>query len=221
MKDQIKEQDRKLIKNGIWVFFTGILLMILFPILFTRNSGLLDFSESGQIGDTIGGITAPIIGLIGAVLVFLSFREQWLANQYQMKTITETKEEQLKSERIILVWNLYNEIKNDIKNSQIEEYTKLLINKGSLSLTEGNNLFYLLFPIMDNLKLLLLTFQGMDQGRINKDYSGIFIYKFELIIGLLDPYKIVVENVIICNFFNAKLDELKSLQKELRELNWE
>lgn len=45
-----------------------------------------DFSESGQIGDTIGGITAPFFNLIAAVLIFLSFREQAKTNEYFLRS---------------------------------------------------------------------------------------------------------------------------------------
>ena len=40
-----------------------------------------DFRTNGQIGDTIGGITAPVVGLISAILVYLSFTAQVRANR--------------------------------------------------------------------------------------------------------------------------------------------
>ncbi|QXP72552.1 hypothetical protein H0I31_02285 [Tenacibaculum sp. AHE15PA] len=51
--------------------------------VFTRPFILknFNFSETGQIGDAIGGITASIINLIGAVLVYISFKEQIKANE--------------------------------------------------------------------------------------------------------------------------------------------
>lgn len=45
----------------------------------------------GEIGDTIGGLTAPIIGLISALLVYVSFREQRIANEIQIKALEEEK----------------------------------------------------------------------------------------------------------------------------------
>lgn len=73
MNPRIKELDRKLLLKGKIVLVIGAALIFLSPILFTRDFGLLDFNHTGEIGDTIGGLTSPIIGLIGAVLVFLSF----------------------------------------------------------------------------------------------------------------------------------------------------
>lgn len=56
-------------------------------MIWTLRSGWIDFSNTGEIGDTIGGLTAPVIGIIGAWLVFLSFREQWITNQIQYREI--------------------------------------------------------------------------------------------------------------------------------------
>lgn len=66
-------------KAGKYLLFFGLLFMLVGPWIFTRE-GIVDFSHTGEIGDTIGGITSPIINLIGAFLVYLSFRAQMKAN---------------------------------------------------------------------------------------------------------------------------------------------
>lgn len=55
--------------------------MTIAPFIFTRDWGFISFIGTGEIGDTIGGITAPITGLIGAVLVFFALKAQIDANQ--------------------------------------------------------------------------------------------------------------------------------------------
>ena len=56
-------------------------LILLLPSLLTQLSfSIFDFTETGQIGDTIGGITAPFIGIIAGYLTFLAFHEQYRAN---------------------------------------------------------------------------------------------------------------------------------------------
>jgi len=56
----------------------AILLSFLSLYIITRPAilNVFDFSNTGSIGDTIGGITAPIINLIGALLVYITFKEQ-------------------------------------------------------------------------------------------------------------------------------------------------
>ena len=47
------------------------------PYLLTQNFfSIKDFNESGQIGDTIGGITAPVIGLLSIILLYLTLIKQ-------------------------------------------------------------------------------------------------------------------------------------------------
>jgi len=67
----------------------GIILLIVIPFIFTREAifKALDFSQTGQIGDTIGGLTAPFMSLIGSGLVYLSFRMQTKMNQIQFSAI--------------------------------------------------------------------------------------------------------------------------------------
>jgi len=48
-----------------------------------------DLTKTGNIGDTIGGITAPVINLIGAILVYISFKVQSNANQIQYRLLQQ------------------------------------------------------------------------------------------------------------------------------------
>ncbi len=51
-----------------------IILFLFFPFLFTSRSWFgIDFTETGQIGDTIGGILSPFIAIVAAILTFLHF----------------------------------------------------------------------------------------------------------------------------------------------------
>lgn len=70
------------------------MLLFISLYLFTREAywESWDFSATGQIGDTIGGITAPIINIIGAFLVWISFREQVLANRLQTEALNEERQ---------------------------------------------------------------------------------------------------------------------------------
>lgn len=70
--------------------FSALMLFILFslPYLFTRPNILgIDFSETGNIGDTIGGIMGPFIAIIAAILTFFAFYIQYQANEQQKKDL--------------------------------------------------------------------------------------------------------------------------------------
>lgn len=66
-----------------------IILMIvcIAPFLLTRPAICenLCFTETGQIGDTIGGITSPIIGVCSIILLFLTLRAQLNFNKSQVQ----------------------------------------------------------------------------------------------------------------------------------------
>ena len=65
----------------------GILGVFFGPYIFTRHYPFgwdwLDFSQTGDIGDTIGGITAPIVGLISILLLWWTLKEQLKFNDKQ------------------------------------------------------------------------------------------------------------------------------------------
>lgn len=68
-------------KKERWIFFgVGVIVILVLPWLFTRNLGLPSFKDSGSIGDTIGGVTAPFLNFFGAILVYLALRAQIDAN---------------------------------------------------------------------------------------------------------------------------------------------
>ncbi len=63
------------------ILIFGVFLILFAPFLMTRTFGLISFENTGQIGDTIGGITAPIASLIGSLLVFYALKAQIEANK--------------------------------------------------------------------------------------------------------------------------------------------
>ena len=78
-----------------WYLFAIIVIVFALsaPYLFTRN-GIIDFTETGQIGDTIGGTMGPFIALAGVIVTFLAFLMQKKANDI----ISEQHEDDKKRE---------------------------------------------------------------------------------------------------------------------------
>jgi hypothetical protein len=82
-----KTKVKKVLKNfpAYKIFGLGIIIMTLPALLTQTPFSLFDFSSAGQIGDTIGGITAPFIGLLSAYLIYKAFKVQVDANKIQSK----------------------------------------------------------------------------------------------------------------------------------------
>ena len=83
-------------KRARILLIVGVILILLAPLILTRALGIIDFSNTGQIGDTIGGITAPIASLVGSILVFFALETQIEANQIIQKH-EESQKKQLQN----------------------------------------------------------------------------------------------------------------------------
>jgi hypothetical protein len=92
--DEQKKKIAKLIKRLIIIASLLIVISFIAPWVLTRFS-ILDLTETGQIGDTLGGIMNPFIAIAGVIVTYLAFYMQFKANQYQR----EQFEIQLKKEK--------------------------------------------------------------------------------------------------------------------------
>lgn len=113
------ELNKPIFNYKIVLLIIGITLMLFGSLaIFTQPYywKTFDFSQTGQIGDTIGGITAPIINVIGAILIYLSFKAQIRANKIQFQLFSQEIENQKKKTGIFrLRWNYFKHLKLIIK----------------------------------------------------------------------------------------------------------
>jgi hypothetical protein len=68
------------------LIFSVILILFSFfsPLIFTNHQiSEFQFSDTGQIGDTLSGLMNPFIGIAGVFLTFLAFYIQFKANKLQ------------------------------------------------------------------------------------------------------------------------------------------
>lgn len=84
-------KNNKTFDNLSWWLIGIAIILVLFaffsPLIFTRP-GIVDFSSKGEIGDTIGGIMNPFVGMASIIVMFLAFYMQFKANkmmQYQFE----------------------------------------------------------------------------------------------------------------------------------------
>lgn len=137
---------KNLIKS-YWVQILVILTVIYVifaPLIFTaQGPRWANLLGKGEIGDTIGGITAPAIGLLSSILVFISFREQVKANNL----LVEMRREDF------LVQNISEWTK------RIEENSNDIINA---------SLYGMENPITMYLEALGVAFEGLEESKITK-----------------------------------------------------
>lgn len=77
-----------------------ILFSLFAPIIFTSNSSLWDFTGTGNIGDTIGGIMGPFIGIAGVIATFTAFIIQVQANKIQREQFMKSLNKGIVDEKL-------------------------------------------------------------------------------------------------------------------------
>jgi len=62
------------------ILMPTLVIVLVLPVVLTRSAcwSATSFTNSGQIGDTIGGTTAPVIGLLSIVMLYITIRLQWM-----------------------------------------------------------------------------------------------------------------------------------------------
>jgi hypothetical protein len=110
----------QLLKIALIVLVVGVICIVAASFLLTMSGH--SFTETGDIGDTIGGITAPISSLVGSVLVFLALKGQMMANKITQKQIHDQQlDEQMKKE-VIYVSDLYKYFLNSVNTFETKYY---------------------------------------------------------------------------------------------------
>ena len=119
----------------LW-FFVGAVVVCGLPWLFTR-CWLMDFSDTGQIGDTIGGIMGPFIAIAAAGLTFIAFWVQYKANIQQRHDIAIERFESNLFEMI----HIQQEIINGLKIETVGTHE-------NRTLSMGRDVFQCLYEIL-------------------------------------------------------------------------
>lgn len=111
-------------KRSFWiVLIIGSFLMVVSPWIFTQHwfGQFFKFGEAtGPIGDTVGGLTAPIIGLMSAILVYLTLHEQVKANEMQRRAIAKQSQENILSQELTEIREGLNKIEKEMNNWSYE-----------------------------------------------------------------------------------------------------
>ncbi len=187
-KEENKEEKNRTIKGLKFILLLIIIFSLFAPWLLTQFS-ILDLTQTGQIGDTLGGIMNPFIALGGIIVTYLAFKMQYEANQNQIKQFNlQLKEEQEKFKQ------------------------ELTLQKNQFAKTQFENQFYEMLRIhRENVNDLVYTkryFRSSKMKGINKKYNtinGIKTFSF-----LLNEYMFYVE---LTQIESNKIDIKEQIRK--------
>lgn len=114
--------------KNIKLLIVLVVLLILFsflsPLIFTSFSTGFNFTETGAIGDTIGGLMNPFIAIASVIVTYLAFKMQFDANKTLKDELeaqkNETKKQQIERQFYEML-KLYKENVNEISINLYKE----------------------------------------------------------------------------------------------------
>ncbi len=203
-------------KKSRIIWLTGIVVLALFYWwVFTRPfNEYTSLKDGAPIGDAINGLTTPIIGLLGSILVYLSFREQVKANRIQVQSLNEQRE-------LDLFYKFYEELKSDLQKIQSEYGTRYkqpsvldsmmnyLLNDGPSPYDELHEYIQYIFN--------QFTFLGKRINRAKNLNDSEVVYLIEKTIRLYDLYFKVYYNKFFSRLFES--ESTQSFKKSFEKIH--
>ncbi len=207
--------------DNTWLLIGLLLLGIVLPVyiyLVSFKDWGFDLTDKGTIGDAIGGITAPIIGIIGAMLVYLSFRaqvraNQLLSNQNEFRLLTDLLNE-LKRDAFFI-----NEGKNWDTNTRVTPYLAYL-KKADIKMVPSVFKRKLMFVFNDYI-FLSERITGSEK-LVNRDKEALITTMENIYDCYLDNYCKAYGKISLIGRRNAQLSEsIKALALSVMRINEE
>lgn len=194
-----------------------LIIIFLLPFIYTLTAQLecLNFSNTGEIGDTIGGITAPFINGLSAILVFQAFKAQIKANdifknQEQSRNILEQikniQEDKLNIEQIIYTMTT-------TCSSLAEPHVVQVLNNVN-KITYFTSEIRLAFELIEN--------QSGDKDFVYRKLFYLYVIRYKDLISNLETElkKIITHVHTDYEFYVAELLlELQYIDKNLTDVN--
>lgn len=222
-------------KHIVLVFFVFIIIVIVVPNLFARLS-IYPFIKSdgdglapNEIGDAIGGMTAPIIGLFSAFLVYVAFRTQIQANENLEnfnKRDSKIKEldnifklsDRLKSQvnELKLIIDKKKPMENITGIESIRKSTSKLFNKEIIF--DNSNLFNHINDCIDIYEYLYLYTNEIIDSNLDEKYKKYFLNELNDFTSFIDVTVKLNENITSNNLSNINFEN--ETNKILYELSY-
>jgi hypothetical protein len=209
----MKNKEKKLTMTARTCITIGSLMVLLLWIIVGASQNA---STRGLTGDFLGGVASPFVGLVSAVLVYLSFQQQIQANKIQMEALKqESKRNNIRSTLNILKSEISDLIlENPVDDHKtyhgmqaFKKFVELFQQSDLGTLTNNEN-------VADTIYAVLLIMQ--------KEIAGIGGLTEELLKEFIDEFHIFYTlrlakglNSIESVSGNVTIDNIKESKREL------
>lgn len=181
--------DKNKPSRGIWILVAlGILAIISIPAWYLPYK--YNNEIAGQIGDRMGGFTAPFIGLLNAVLVYIAFWQQKKANEDIREEMKKQKEDFDKDKFLERLRQQFEDLKDEIASIRYESTQLNKIWRGSEFFFSISNLKSVVGK--GDLSSLHSPSYSLDLGRLDTSMYFILL-SFEAIIETIESSPILPE----------------------------
>ncbi len=180
-------------KVKYWLLIIGSLIVVFFaPSVLCMNSWCSFFSfnqDTGAVGDTIGGTTAPIVGLISIFLLIWTLIEQKKSNDKQIRFMQDERFENT-------LFNLLNE-QREITSSLYIDFHRLAKNDVTKEIHTNVRGYEFFKMAVYELNIL---FNSLDSEEFHKEYNSDTVGKMmeqiadNLYYGVNLPHELKLEN---------------------------
>jgi hypothetical protein len=211
-------------KFNYWPYLlaAGIILILgtFAPYWFTQWAWGVEFGEeTGPIGDTIGGITAPFLSLVGSILVFAALRAQIQANELVLEEFKREDEEML-AESLNKIEMLSTDLGSIIKDIELRgERMKEYYEKEHDFPFETNVLKRTSSRVYSRIIEFerLSIYKGFKQFKIEKE---VWINKYNKLYSIFDYLPDFFDSIYTLNDRHIKdiFDQKMAVRKKLMEL---
>jgi hypothetical protein len=213
----MKNQKKMAMTARTYITISSLVVLLLWIVVGVSQNA----STRGLTGDFLGGVASPFIGLVSAILVYLSFQQQIQANKIQMEALKqESKRNNIRSTLNILrseisgliLENTVDDHKTYHGMQAFEKFVELLhqLDLGSL----GNN-----ENVADTIYAVLLIMQKEIEGMgvLTEELLKEFVDEFYIFYTLklakgLNSIESVSGNVIIDNIKESKRELVAMFQ---------
>jgi hypothetical protein len=209
----MKNREKKMVVTARTYITIGPLVVLLLWIVVGASQNA---STRGLTGDFLGGVASPFIGLVSAILVYLSFQQQIQANKIQMEALKqESKRNNIRSTLNILrseISGLILENPGDDHKTYhgmqaFEKFVELLHQLDLGSPTNNENVADTMYGVLLIMQKEMAEMGGLTEELLKEFVDDFYIfYALKLAKGL---------NSIESMSGNVTIDNIKETKREL------
>jgi hypothetical protein len=209
----MKNREKKMVLTArTYITISSLVVLLLWIVVGASQNA----STRGLTGDFLGGVASPFIGLVSAILVYLSFQQQIQANKIQMEALKqESKRNNIRSTLNILrseISGLILENPGDDHKTYhgmqaFEKFVELLHQLDLGSPTNNENVADTMYGVLLIMQKEMAEMGGLTEELLKEFVDDFYIfYALKLAKGL---------NSIESMSGNVTIDNIKETKREL------